>query len=82
MAANGPGPAGRPPSSAPGALVTSSPMLVINVLTLITLVVVPPPCPPPGRARAGQAKSPGVNSLGSTRTSQLPETSRMTASTP
>ncbi|MBL7492664.1 DMT family transporter [Frankia sp. AgW1.1] len=35
-----------------------------------------------GAGRSGQAKSDGLNALGSTRTSQLPETSRMTASTP
>jgi len=63
-------------------LVTSSPMLVISMLTSITLAVMPPPRPAPGPACAGQAKSPGVNCLGSTSTSQLPDTSRMTASTP
>lgn len=34
------------------------------------------------RRRVGQAKSSGLKALGSTRTSQLPETSRITASTP
>ena len=64
-----------------GAFVTSSPMLVISRLTLITLAVTPPPCLSRARSQS-QAKSPGANCLGSTSTSQLPETSRMTASTP
>ena len=37
---------------------------------------------PPGRRPGRQAKSAGLNARGSTSTSQLPEMSRMTASTP
>src|SRR5215831_12246903 len=55
MTANGPGPA---PSPASGALVTSSPMFVISVLTLATLAVLLLPCPAamlrPGRAGSGE----------------------------
>src|SRR5215468_10184478 len=70
-AANGPGPAGRAPSAAPGALVTSSPMFVISVLTVphasrsgryrAPPVPVPVPCPPrlapPVRRSSGAVSS-------------------------
>jgi drug/metabolite transporter (DMT)-like permease len=62
-----------------------------GLLVLVGVVTVrsgePAPSPADVRADRGgtgrrQAKSAGLNAFGSTRTSQLPETSRITASTP